>query len=73
VIIIAGITQARPVVVLFLVSIFLAILGAPPVLWLERKRAPYTKFHGPEYPTWLAIVGIGLGLAQRERMRMMKR
>lgn len=40
VIIIAGITQARSVVVLFLVSIFLAILGAPPVLWLERKRLP---------------------------------
>lgn len=40
VIIIAGITQARSVVVLFLVSIFLAILGAPPALWLERKRLP---------------------------------
>ncbi|KAA0229918.1 AI-2E family transporter [candidate division KSB1 bacterium] len=40
VIIIAGITQARSVVVLFLVSIFFAILGAPPVLWLERKRLP---------------------------------
>lgn len=40
VIIIAGITQARSVVVLILVSIFLAMLGAPPVLWLERKRLP---------------------------------
>lgn len=40
VIIIAGITQARSVVVLFLVSIFLSILGAPPALWLERKRLP---------------------------------
>lgn len=40
VIIIAGITQARSVVVLFLVSIFLAILGAPPAVWLERKRIP---------------------------------
>jgi hypothetical protein len=40
VIIIAGITQARSVVVLVLVSIFLAILGAPPVLWLEPNRIP---------------------------------
>jgi AI-2 transport protein TqsA len=40
VIIIAGITQAQSVVVLFLVSIFLAILGAPLVLWLKRKRLP---------------------------------
>ena len=40
VIIVAGIAQARSVVVLFLVSIFFAILGAPPVLWLKRKRIP---------------------------------
>ena len=40
VIIIAGIHLAQPVVVLFLVSIFLAILGAPPVLWLKQKRIP---------------------------------
>jgi AI-2 transport protein TqsA len=40
VIIIAGINIAQSVVVLFLVSIFLAILGAPPVLWLKQKRIP---------------------------------
>jgi AI-2 transport protein TqsA len=40
VIIIYGINQAQSVVSLFLVSLFLALLGTPPVLWLERKRVP---------------------------------
>ncbi len=40
VIIIYGINQAQSVVALFLVSVFLALLGTPPVLWLERKRVP---------------------------------
>lgn len=40
VIIIAGITMAQSVVVLILISILFAILGAPPVLWLKRKRIP---------------------------------
>jgi AI-2 transport protein TqsA len=38
VIIIYGINQAQSVVELFLVSVFLALIGTPPVLWLERKR-----------------------------------
>lgn len=40
VIIVAGINLAQSVVVLFLVSIFLALLGAPAVLWLKNKRIP---------------------------------
>jgi len=40
VIIIAGINQAQSVLVLFLVSVFLALIGAPPVLWLKVKRIP---------------------------------
>lgn len=40
VIIIAGINLAQSVVVLFLVSVFLALIGTPLVLWLERKRIP---------------------------------
>ena len=40
VIIIAGINQAQSVLVSFLVAVFLAMLGTPPVLWLERKRVP---------------------------------
>ena len=39
-IIIGGINQAQSVLVSFLVAVFLAMLGTPPVLWLERKRVP---------------------------------
>ena len=39
-IIIWGINQAQSVVVLFLVSAFLAIIGSVPVQWLERKGVP---------------------------------
>lgn len=35
-----GISQAQSVLVSFLVSVFLAVLATPPVLWLERKRLP---------------------------------
>ena len=35
-----GISQAQSVLVSFLVSVFLAVLATPPVLWLERKRTP---------------------------------
>ena len=40
VIIIAGIYIAQSVVVLFLISIFLASLGIPPLLWLKEKHIP---------------------------------
>jgi hypothetical protein len=40
VIIIMGINQAQSVLVSFLFAVFLAVLGTPPVLWLERKRVP---------------------------------
>lgn len=40
VIIIWGINQAQSVLVLFLVSFFLAVIGTVPVLWMERKRIP---------------------------------
>lgn len=40
VIIVAGINQAQSVLASFLVAVFLAMLGTPPVLWMERKRVP---------------------------------
>lgn len=40
VIIMAGINLAQSVVVLFLVSFFLALLGTPSVLWLKKKHIP---------------------------------
>src|SRR5512143_1078465 len=40
VIILWGINQAQSVLVLFLVSFFLAVIGTAPVTWMERKRIP---------------------------------
>lgn len=40
VIIIMGINQAQSVLVSFLVAVFFAVIGTPPVLWLERNRIP---------------------------------
>jgi AI-2 transport protein TqsA len=40
VLIIQGVNQAQSVLVSSLVAVFLAMLGTPPVLWLERKRIP---------------------------------
>jgi AI-2 transport protein TqsA len=40
VIIIWGIYQAQSVLVLLLVALFLAIIGAPPLLWLKQKHIP---------------------------------
>jgi len=40
VIIIYGVNQAQSGVALFLAAVFLALLGTPLVLWLERKRVP---------------------------------
>ena len=40
VIIIYGINQAQSVIALLFFSVFLALIGTPPVLWLERKRVP---------------------------------
>ena len=38
VIIAGGINQAQSALVSFLVAVFLAVIGTPQVLWLERKR-----------------------------------
>ncbi len=40
VIIVWGIVQAQSVLVLMLVALFLAVIGAPPVIWLKDKRIP---------------------------------
>ena len=40
VVIIWGIVQAQSVLVLILVAFFLALIGAPPVLWLKKKHIP---------------------------------
>ena len=40
VIVVWGIYQAQSLLVLMLVALFIAIIGAPPVLWLKQKRVP---------------------------------
>jgi AI-2 transport protein TqsA len=40
VIIVWGIYQAQSILVLFLVAVFLSVIGAPPVLWLKEKHVP---------------------------------
>jgi predicted PurR-regulated permease PerM len=60
VIVVAGMKAADTIVIPFLVSLFAAVLCAPPVFWLQRKGLPQ----------WLAmavvvagIMGVGLGMA----------
>jgi AI-2 transport protein TqsA len=40
VVIIYGVYQAQSIIVLFLVALFLAVIGAPLVLWLKQRRVP---------------------------------
>ncbi len=61
VIIISGIYLAQSVVVLLLVSIFLALLGTPPLLWLKEKGI-YSSFAVLIVMTVMIIVLILIGL-----------
>ena len=40
VIVLAGIKLSGPVVVPLLISLFIAMIAAPPVFWLENRRVP---------------------------------
>ncbi|MFI5296304.1 MAG: AI-2E family transporter [Thermodesulfovibrionales bacterium] len=53
VIIVWGINQAQSVPASFLVAVFLAVIGTPPVLWLERKRIPCESNKGTR---WIAVL-----------------
>ena len=52
VIIAAGMKAAEAVLVPFLLAAFLAIIAAPPMFWLEKRRIPQ----------WLAIILVMLGI-----------
>ena len=59
VVVVAGMRAAESIVVPFLLSIFIAIISAPPLFWLERKGLP----------RWLAmlivigaIIAVGIGV-----------
>ena len=40
VIVVAGMRAAQPIIVPFLLSVFIAVISAPPLLWLEEHRLP---------------------------------
>ena len=60
IVVVAGMKAASPILVPFLLSLFLAVIAAPPMFWLRDRGLP----------NWLAllavvavivVVGIGLG------------
>ena len=40
VVVLAGLKLSGPVVVPLLISVFIAMIAAPPVFWLEKRRVP---------------------------------
>ena len=40
IVIVAGMRAAQPIIVPFLLSVFIAVISAPPLLWLEEHRLP---------------------------------
>ncbi len=52
VVVVAGLKAAGPLLLPFFVAVFLSILSAPPVLWLERKG----------WPDWSAVLVVMLGV-----------
>lgn len=52
VVIVAGLRAAEAIVVPFLLSIFLAIISAPPLFWLEKRG----------FPKWLAMLTVISGI-----------
>lgn len=62
VIIIGGINQAQSVLASVLVAVFLAVLGTPPVFWLERKRIPSLVAVGIVVTGMIAVLLIAGGL-----------
>lgn len=53
VVVVAGLRAAEAVVVPFLLSVFIAVIAAPPVFWLERRGLP----------KWLAMLSVLAALA----------
>ena len=52
VVVVAGMRAAQPIIVPFLLSVFIAVISAPPLLWLEEHRLPR--------PVAMLIVIIGI-------------
>jgi AI-2 transport protein TqsA len=65
-IITGGIHQAQSVVEWLLIAVFLAAIGAPSVLWLERHRVPYVVavlLVVTGMAAVLAVIGLRLGIS----------
>ncbi len=52
VVVVAGMSAAKIILVPFLLAVFIAIISAPPLFWLQRKG----------FPTWLALVTVIMGV-----------
>lgn len=52
VIVVAGMRASKVILVPFLLSLFIAIISAPPLFWLQRKGLPY----------WLAMIVVIAGI-----------
>jgi len=52
VVVIAGMSAAKVILVPFLLSLFIAIISAPPLFWLQRKGLP----------TWLSLLIVIIGV-----------
>lgn len=61
VVVIAGLKAARPLIVPFLLSIFLSLLAAPGVFWLQKKKVPTGIAVALVVLVMLAVLG-GVGL-----------
>ena len=52
VVVVAGLRAAKPIVIPFLLAAFIAVICAPPLFWMQRRKVP----------TFLAVLTILLGL-----------
>jgi AI-2 transport protein TqsA len=60
VVLIAGMRAAEPIIIPFIVSVFIAVIGAPPMLWLQRKGVPAV-FAVMMVVGGLLLVAVGIG------------
>lgn len=61
IIVVAGMREAAPILVPFLLSVFIAVVCAPPFFWLQRRGVPKAL---AIVVVVVAVIGIGLGMAQ---------
>ena len=60
VVVVAGMRAAEPVIVPFALSVFIAVVAAPPVFWLERRGLPKSL---AMLAVLVALAGVGVALS----------